>query len=240
MATIVKTLSSREAVADVAVDMIASAVLDDVRNHGAATLMLSGGSTPKAAYAALSHIDLPWSNVSIGLVDDRWVDEDNAGSNAAMIRRTLLQNKGVAASFTPMKTPIKTGHDSHVDAQGRVELAYAALPRPYSLVLLGMGPDGHTASWFPDAQGLDAALDRGNVNLVQAVTAHKSDVTGEYLDRMTLTLSAIATTRRAVLLITGTDKHAVFDSALNDPHSNSPIRRAIEALGDRLIVLYAE
>lgn len=236
MATTVKTLPSREAVADVTVDMIASAVLDDVHTHGAATLMLSGGSTPKAAYAALSHKNLPWNKVTIGLVDDRWVDEDNAGSNAAMLRRTLLQNNGVAASFTPMKT----GHDSHFDAQDRVELAYTALPRPYSFVLLGMGPDGHTASWFPDAQGLAPALDPANANLVQAVTAHKSDVTGEYLDRMTLTLSAIATARRAVLLITGAEKRAVFDTALNDPQSSLPIRRAIDALGERLIVLYAE
>lgn len=230
------TFESRDAIAPVAADMLATAVIGDIDSRGRASLMLSGGSTPGATFQRLSHFDLPWDKVDIGLVDDRWVDQDNAGSNGALLRRTLLQNKAAQAHFVPMKTAQATPQAAQAD----VETAYGAFHYPLSAVVLGMGLDGHTASWFPQADGLDAAINPNNLSRVQAVTAQKSAVTGDYLDRMTLTLSAVATAKTAVLLLTGADKRAVFDTAVQNPDSTLPISHAITALGDRLTVLYAD
>jgi len=184
-----QTVSSRSAIAPIAADIIATAILDDVQTRGNASLMLSGGSTPGATFEALSHYDLPWDKVTIGLVDDRWVPESDAGSNGALIRRTLLKNKASSASFTAMKTKHGTPHE-------------AAIAAP--------------------------------------ITAKKSKVTGDYLDRMTLTLPAIATAKSALLLLTGAEKRGVFSGAAANPALDYPITHAITALGDRLITLYAD
>ena len=231
-----KPINSREAIAPIAADMIATAVLADATPNNRASLMLSGGSTPGATYNALSEYDLPWSQIDIGLVDDRWVDESNAGSNGALIRRALLKNKASDAKFIPMKT----GGGDHLKSQETVEKAYSQFQTPFSCTILGMGLDGHTASWFPEAAGLNEAVSMTNKNIVQAITANQSDVTGTYLDRMTLTLTAIASSKCALLLLTGRDKRAVFESALSNTHSALPIRHAIDALAGRLTVLYAE
>lgn len=229
---IFKTFSSKTHLTQLATDIIATRLSEDINQADAASFMVSGGSTPGPIYAQLSRIDLPWHKVKIGLVDERWVDETDAGSNAALIRKTLLQNFAQAGTFLPMKTPDSVP----INGQHKVERLYHNIPRPYSAVVLGMGRDGHTASWFPKSSGLERALTSNNS--VEAITAKPSDVTGHYLDRMTLTRSAVGKCKLALLLIAGAEKRRVFESAFA-PHSPLPIRAAIDALGDRLIVLWA-
>jgi len=229
-------IHDRDTLAPIAANMIATAITDDVSKNVRASLMLSGGSTPGATYDKLSAFDLPWADVDIGLVDDRWVNEDNAGSNGALIRQALIKDKAKKARFIPMKNEMT----DHIEAQSIVEKDYSLFTHPYSAVILGMGLDGHTASWFPNAAGLSQSLDTNNSNRVQAVTAIRSDVTGDYLNRMTLTLSAIAQSKMALLLLTGQQKRDVFERACNDSQADLPIKYAINALGDRLTVLYAD
>ena len=230
-----KTLSDKVRLTSLATDIIAARLHEDIHKSGEASLMVSGGSTPGALYQNLSNIRLAWDQVQIGLVDERWVDEIDPGSNAALVRKTLLQNYAENAKFLPMKTV----HTHARDGQEDVEKTYQSIGRPYSAAVLGMGPDGHTASWFPQASGLDDALSATNKNLVQAITAKPSAVTGSYLERITLTRGALGTSTLALLLITGAEKRNVFKAAANDPQSRLPIRAAIDALGDRLIVLWA-
>ncbi len=229
---IFKAFSSKKHLTNLATDIISARLSEDINQTGGASLMVSGGSTPGPIYTKLSQIELPWHKVKIGLVDDRWVEEANKGSNAAFIRRALLQGFAKASTFIPMKTP----HSTPIEGQNKVETLYQNIPQPYSALVLGMGSDGHTASWFPKSQGLERALNANN--LVQAITAKPSDVTGTYLDRMTLTCSAVSKCKLALLLITGAEKRKVFEMALK-PNSSLPIRAAIDALGDKLIVLWA-
>jgi len=81
-------------------DMVASASMaiefalrEALSTRGSASLMVSGGSSPKPLYAQLSQSDLDWSKVTVSLVDERWVDPGQAGSNEDFIRENLIQNK---------------------------------------------------------------------------------------------------------------------------------------------------
>ncbi|QPK64952.1 6-phosphogluconolactonase [Methylomonas sp. LL1] len=192
-----------------------------ISKHGAATLLVSGGGTPAPLYEALSKTELNWKKIKIALVDERWVDQDHAASNEALIRRTLLINNAKTAEFTGMKTAAKTA----TAGQGETEALYRKLPQPFSLAIVGMGPDGHTASLFPHAKGLAGALNTDNDNLTAAISANQTEVTGPNTERLTLTLPALLKTDRVIILFTGEDKLAVFSAAQQPgPIEDMPIR----------------
>lgn len=231
-------LGSREALVHEATRHIESHLESTIAAQGQASLFFSGGSTPGPVYEALSAAPLPWKKVTIGLVDDRWVDEDDIGSNAALIRKTLLKNKAQAASFVPMKTD----HDTPQAGQASVETAYKAILSGNSLAVLGMGTDGHVCSWFPGADGLEIALDPNSAQIVQAITAKPSKVTGAYLDRMTLTYASVSQCRSVLLLITGAEKKAVLETAFEQcrtGQSDLPVSHLLAMEPANLSILHA-
>jgi 6-phosphogluconolactonase len=200
------------------------------------TLFLSGGSTPGTIYTRLSNANLDWANIDIAQVDDRWVGLDDPGSNAKMIKQTLLKKRAKAADFYR----IMSRHKTAKAGQSSVEARYRKLTIKGSIAVLGMGPDGHVCSWFPGAVGLEASVDPANDNRVQAIAANPSKVTGPYLERMTLTLSALVQCEALLLLITGEEKMRVLQAAINDRACELPVRHLINAVGDRLTVMSAE
>ncbi len=229
-----RTFSSRDIFYQAATNKIAALLLEAINATQKATLLCSGGSTPGPVYDALSELDLPWNNVSIGLVDERWVDVENAGSNAALLHKYLLKNMALSAKLVPMKT----GDDTPQKAQARVGADYKRILSNQSVAVLGMGTDGHVCSWFPKADGLGPALDPSNDFPVQGITAQKSNVTGDYLHRMTLTYSAIATCRAVILLITGAEKKAVIDSVLAGDAPHLPVAHLLALKPNQLSILY--
>lgn len=215
---------------------VASALQDALSGGAVATFMASGGSSPEPAYRALSDTRLDWKRVSVGLVDERWVAPEHPASNERLVRASLLQGEAAAARFVPMKTP---GDDPFAALAG-CERIYASSFRSISCILLGMGPDGHTASWFPSAVGLDAALDTDRPELLAAIDASSSPVAGDHPLRMTLTARAVSSAGSGVLLIFGDDKREVLERSLaGDPHLY-PVRAALDGLGARLTIIWAE
>ena len=195
------------------------------------TLLLSGGSSPCDFYTALGQEDLPWAEIDVALVDERWVDEDDAGSNAALVKRRLMAGAANAATFTPMKTSAATPHQ----AAAEIDERYRALPQP-SLIILGMGPDTHTASWFAEAPEYEAVSRANARQMVAGLNAPQSPVTGDYLQRMTITGAMLALCREAFLIIKGDSKISLLEDCLWAPAASSPIARAAEILGPRLRV----
>jgi 6-phosphogluconolactonase len=197
-----------------------------------ARIALSGGSSPAPAYTKFAGLDLDWSRVDIALVDDRWVDLDDAGSNEAMIRTAFEAAKGV--TIYGMKTP----HATPFEAQATVDSIYAKLT-PFDAIVLGMGPDAHTASWFPGSPHLAQCLSAKAPETVIGVDASPAPVSGAYPLRMTLTLPPIAQAEQVILLLYGEDKKQVLVNALNTPVTEAPIVAALEACNDRLVVFWA-
>lgn len=207
------------------IDSLYQALVEELQQalaqHSSTTILLSGGSTPVPLYRQLSSADLNWNQIHIALVDERWVETDSAASNERLLRENLLIDKASNAVFTGMKN----NHQNPFDGEAECNALYAALPSPGTICLLGMGPDGHTASLFPDAEGLNAALESSQH--CAAINAVKSNVTGDNLERMTLTPWSILQSRRLILLITGDDKWEVYEQA-----------REAEATADQPISLF--
>lgn len=197
-----------------------------------ASLLLSGGSSPIAFYEALAGGDINWANITAALVDERWVDPDDKGSNAALVQRHLIDRAAQPIDFVAMKTEHATPHEAAVD----LNEIYAHLPEP-ALSVLGMGPDGHTASWFAAAPEYDdvSLLDR--TALVGGVTAPKNDITGDYQLRMSITARFLDLTRQALLLVNGAARLDILKTHLTQPPAASPIGRAADILGRRLHIV---
>jgi 6-phosphogluconolactonase len=207
-----------QALAAALADAIARILGDAIAARGHAPLIVSGGTTPRATFERLAQQRLQWSEVTILLADERWVATDDPASNEALVRGALLTHRGAAAQFVGLYTGDPTPEAGERSCEARIEI----LERPFDVVLLGMGDDGHTASLFPHAPGLAAALDPAASTLCRAIRPPHLE------PRMTLTPRALLDTRKAFLLFKGTPKRAVFESALADgPIEEMPIRAVL-------------
>jgi 6-phosphogluconolactonase len=169
-----------------------------------ASFVVSGGATPAPLFAQLSREDLAWNKVWVGLTDERWVDATSDQSNERLVRDVLLQSKAAAAHFVGLKNPATTP-ESGVDWAWR---AMKRLSRPYDVVLLGMGEDGHFASLVPNSLGLLRALE--TTAAPTCVAMHS--LAGPH-PRVSQNLSALLDARRIVLMIRGDAKWSVYQRA---------------------------
>ena len=214
-----------------AAQSIASMLDQAISTRGQATLMVSGGSSPKPLYEKLSHADIAWSKVTISLVDERWVDPGQAGSNEDFIRENLIKNKAAVAKFFGLKTRHETVETGLKAAENR----FSATARPFDVCVMGMGADAHTASWFPNAKGLKHAFDLKNKNRLCYVDATGCSVAGEHTDRISLTLSSVLASHAVLLFIPGAQKRAVFEAAIHQAPKDAPVNTLLAA-GNKLHV----
>lgn len=231
----IETFDSRGALAARAAEEIAGRVKEAIATRGRALLALAGGRTPAPIYRLLRDADIDWSKTIITMTDERCVAPENAASNARLLRETLLQGRAAAARFVPLYDNEETPEAAARAAHAR--LSEAALP--FDVVLLGMGADMHTASLFPHADGLAAALETNGEHLAAAVTPSPPPADAPF-PRVTLTLPALAGARRSLLVITGAVKHAAFARAFSTDPAAAPVRAVTEAAGERLGVWYAD
>jgi 6-phosphogluconolactonase len=187
-----------------------------IRENGRASLAVSGGSTPVALFEHLSNLDIPWPQVSITLVDERWVDPSEPDSNEHLLKTRLLKNKAAAATFIGMKNKAATASAGESECEQQLQ----NIPRPFDVLILGMGNDGHTASLFPGAEKLPQATGMNSgkacIGIAPLTAPH---------ERMTLTLPAILDSKQVFLHITGQGKRDVLQQAQADgPIEEMPIR----------------
>ncbi|WP_159567587.1 6-phosphogluconolactonase [Budvicia diplopodorum] len=198
---------------------VSSELQKGIDAKGNASLVVSGGKTPLGLFKLLSQQPLAWDKVTITLADERWVDEHHESSNEKLVRENLLQGKAAAARFVSLKSAAKTPFEGASD----VESSIKAMARPFDVVILGMGDDGHTASLFPGAENLLPALDMKSGRLCMGMTPLTAP-----LDRITLTLPALLNSRHIFLHLVGEAKRAVYHQAQEGHDVNEmPVRSVI-------------
>jgi 6-phosphogluconolactonase len=197
---------------------IAQRLRTAVAERGHALLAVSGGKSPVPLFQQLSQQTAPWAQVTVLLVDERCVAPGHADSNAALVKQHLLQGPAAAARWIPFFETLPAIDDS-TDLTALTDAAnqrLQSLTWPLDVAVLGMGEDGHTASLFPHAPGVDAALTS------TAPLAWTRPATALHA-RLTLTLPTLLDARCLVLQLQGPAKHAVFERACAAPTADLPI-----------------
>ena len=208
-----RTFHDKQQLAEALAEAVAANLKAGIKAHGVASLAVSGGLTPARFFQVLSQrSDVPWEKVAITLVDERWVDESSDRSNARLVKANLLQHRAAIANFVPLyqggatPDPVRAGR------------AQAGVPQPLDVAILGMGNDGHTASFFPGGDNLEEALTAEGP--VVAITAPGA---GE--PRVTLTLKRLVAARALYLHIEGEEKVKTLEQAeAEGPVEDMPVR----------------
>ena len=217
--------------AEALADKVAGALADAVAARGRATLVVSGGSTPKAFFKALATRAIDWAKVTVTLVDERFVPADNARSNHLLVAGNLLQDKAKAAGFLPLYRQA----DSAEEAARIATADAAALGHPFDVAILGMGTDGHTASFFPGGNRLAEAI---SPDTPRGVITMEAEGAGE--PRLTFTFASLQDARLLVLHIEGQGKKDVLAAAESDgPEADMPIRAVLRRAATPVDIYWA-
>lgn len=220
-----RVFEDRERLMSAASEYILTLLKKRLSQSDHAFMALSGGSTPKPVYEHLSHSEFTWDQVFATLVDDR-VTDDPQGSNAKMVEDIFVQKEASKLNFKVL------------DAANDALFGETFLQPIIDIAVMGMGTDGHTASWFPGSSDLRAAMDLETSSDVMNIRADGCPGAGIYPNRVTMTLPLIMRSRNIILLITGDEKRRVFDESFNKSVYDAPVK-ALLAAGPRLTVMWA-
>lgn len=175
-----------------------------------------GGTTPGPLFDDLCAADLDWSRVDVLLTDERWVPEDDPRSNTKLVRERLLVNRAANARLLPLYTP------SHEPSEVLAELESMIAPElPIAVMLLGMGEDMHTASLFPGAEGLEAALRPRAPILVPLRHPETKEL------RVSLSARVLSGALSKHIVITGDAKRAALEKARHLPVAQAPVHAVL-------------
>jgi len=186
-----------------------------IKQYGKASLVVPGGHTPAAYLPRLAQMDLPWQQIFVTLSDERWVEPTSEQSNERLIRKHFLQHMPQQPHFIALKT----AHAYPDLAITDINTHLSKLPLPLSLVILGLGADGHIASLFPGM-----ILDTNSASLCQAAAPPAAPSL-----RISLSLRALLNSDRVVLAITGKEKRQLVDRLVQSPDPDIPFVRLMQS-----------
>ena len=198
------------------IEKLSQALIADLRkalsSQSTISFAVPGGTTPGPIFDQLCQSDLDWARVNILLSDERWVPSDSPRSNTALLRNRLLVGPVEAASYVPLYADYATPVDAMEPLSHQLKACL-----PLSVLLLGMGADMHTASLFPGADQLDAAL-RDDAPALMAMRAP-----GAPEPRITLTAPVLAGAMETHIVIIGDEKREALERAKHLSPQAAPV-----------------
>lgn len=201
-------------------DKVAAILTAAVESKGKASIAVSGGSTPKGFFQALSKKKLVWQAITITLADERWVDITSSDSNTKLVHENLLQNEAVNANFFHLKQ----GDSLNTEILADLNLAANQQLLPLDVLILGMGEDGHTASLFPCSDEITQCLATDSAALIK-VTPKSAPY-----QRISFSFAALSQSKNTFLHISGASKKQVLATAIAGQECREmPIRAFLQA-----------
>jgi 6-phosphogluconolactonase len=198
----------------------AAALLAAVARRGG-HVALCGGSTPRVAYELAAGLQRDWGRVDAWLGDERSVPVGDPRSNVRLVRETLCERALRPPTLHAVDTTLPSARAASLyDA----ELEGVAL----QLALQGIGPDGHTASLFPNEHSLDATA-------VRAVAA--SAQLEPWVDRVTMTVPMLCSAREVVFLVVGAEKAEAARRAFVEPPSRATPASLVRSSTGRTVAI---
>jgi 6-phosphogluconolactonase len=216
------TVSDANALAQAAADRMLARI---AANAGRLAICLTGGSSPKQLYQLLAteayRSRIPWDRVHWFIGDERFVPADDPLNNMGTARRLFLDSYAPASNIHPIPTDTANPEEAARRYQNELQSFYGAdrldASQPlFDVVLMGVGPDGHTASLFPNYPALEET-DRWVVGVPEARVE-------PFVPRVTLTLPALGSCREMLFEVSGPDKRAILARVLGG--ENLPANRA--------------
>jgi 6-phosphogluconolactonase len=216
------TVADAKALAEAAADRIMARM---AANGDRVAICLTGGSSPKQLYQLLAtdayRSRIPWDLVHWFIGDERFVPADDPRNNMGMARQIFLDRCAPVANIHPIPTDTVNPEEAARSYESELKSFYGANElesgRPlFDVVLMGVGPDGHTASLFPDYPAIEET-GRWVVGVPKAPVE-------PFVPRVTLTLPALSSCREMLFEVSGSDKRAILTRVLAG--ENLPANRA--------------
>jgi 6-phosphogluconolactonase len=216
------TIADPAALATTAADRLMTRI---EANGGRIAICLTGGSSPKRLYQLLATTSyrsrIPWHRVHWFIGDERFVPANDPLNNMAMAREIFLDQCAPPSNVHAIPTDAASPDESARRYEDELKSFYGAVrldsAKPlFDLVLMGVGPDGHTASLFPG----DPAVDEVERWVVGVAKAHVEP----FVQRVTLTLPVLASCREMLFEVSGPEKRAILTRVLGG--ENLPASRA--------------
>lgn len=227
MSLISQNYASREELNQKFAEQILTLLSAAIEKNKKASLVVSGGSTPKPLFELLSQSDFAWDKVTITLADERWLPTDHKDSNERLVRENLLVNKAKSANFVGLTNAEKDASDAEQKIAERID----AIGEKFDVLILGMGEDAHTASLFPCSEQISKGLD---LNLGQSMLATRPS-TAPY-QRMSMSLARLLKSDNVFLHLTGEKKKLVLNDALaNYTSIEKPIKAVCDNTNVKLV-----
>jgi 6-phosphogluconolactonase len=219
-----------EAASRLTASRLAELTAEALELRGRAHLALAGGTTPRHAYELVSERIGDWSRIEIWFGDERAVPPDDPESNLRMVRAALTGARGLREESIHRVEGERGAEEAAnryaEELRGAVPAGENGIP-VLDVALQGMGPDGHTASLFPNHPALDA----------EGLCAPVHDAPKPPPDRITLTLPVLRSARRVVFLTTGEEKASAVAATLAGPE---PVMPASLLVGRRTTMIVDE
>jgi 6-phosphogluconolactonase len=234
----IRVLSDAQSVAEAAADEFVRLAREALQRKGKFTVALSGGSTPKALYSILAERtqkkigpEIPWAQIHLFFGDERHVPPDHPDSNyrmanEAMISKIPIPSANVHRIHTENQDASAAAEDYDRTLAKDFGLSSNGLPR-FDLVLLGMGPDGHTASLFPGTSGVQELSQRVVANWVPKFSSF----------RVTFTRPVLNNAAEVMLLICGADKAPALAEVMGSGDPNTYPVKYVQPRGGKLLWL---
>lgn len=216
----IKVVDNPDVLADLAAETIARILTERMaEKDGPVTVFLSGGSTPRVTYTRLRDADVDWSRVHLFLGDERWVALDHVESNARMAREAFIDDVG--ATFHVVHTHLESPEEAADHYEDVLAEVFGREEVKADLVILGIGPDGHTASLFPGTDALDEYERLYVANWVPETETW----------RLTATYRLLHEAHNVIFLATGKSKAKVVAEIL-DQGVEYPAHKVMQGMAD--------